>query len=52
MAKGFTVKSAAAKAKKEAKTKELSMEEAMPKVYTELFKILKKDGNSGSYNYN
>ena len=30
------------KAKKEAKVKELSMEESMPKVYRELFKILKK----------
>ena len=30
------------KAKKEAKVKDLSMEEAMPKVYKELFKILKK----------
>tara|TARA_Y100000591_G_scaffold330163_1_gene360399 strand:+ start:74 stop:2734 length:2661 start_codon:yes stop_codon:yes gene_type:complete len=30
------------KAKKEAKGKELSMEESMPKVYLELFKILKK----------
>mgnify|MGYP001295561552 FL=1 len=30
------------KARKEAKVKELSMEESMPKVYTELFKILKK----------
>jgi len=30
------------KAKKEAKIKELSMEESMPKVYFELFKILKK----------
>ena len=30
------------KAKKEAKAKELSMEETMPKVYVELFKILKK----------
>ena len=30
------------KAKKEAKVKELSMEETMPKVYSELYKILKK----------
>ena len=30
------------KAKKEAKVKELSMEETMPKVYAELFKILKR----------
>ena len=30
------------KAKKDAKVKELSMEEAMPKVYSELYKILKK----------
>jgi pyruvate, orthophosphate dikinase len=30
------------KAKKKAKVKELSMEESMPKVYSELFKILKK----------
>jgi pyruvate,orthophosphate dikinase len=30
------------KAKKEAKTKDLSMEESMPKVYLELYKILKK----------
>ena len=30
------------KAKKEAKVKEASMEESMPKVYSELFKILKK----------
>ncbi len=30
------------KAKKDAKVKELSMEETMPKVYRELFKILKK----------
>jgi pyruvate,orthophosphate dikinase len=30
------------KAKKEAKAKELSMEESMPKVYQELYKILKK----------
>ena len=30
------------KAKKEAKVKEISMEETMPKVYSELYKILKK----------
>ncbi|MDB3888965.1 pyruvate, phosphate dikinase, partial [Candidatus Pelagibacter sp.] len=30
------------KAKKEAKAKDLSMEESMPKVYSELYKILKK----------
>ena len=30
------------KAKKDAKVKELSMEESMPKVYSELYKILKK----------